>query len=73
MRSASDALWLAAPPEHESEAILALLPYARAALTGRGRSLSVNYPAGRASAAFLQAGFTHHQTLVWMSISLDPK
>jgi ribosomal protein S18 acetylase RimI-like enzyme len=70
MRSASDALWLATTPEHENEAVLALLPHARAALAGRGRQLSVNYPAGRASAAFIQAGFTHHQTLVWMSVAL---
>ncbi len=73
MRSSSDALWLAAPPEHEEEAILALLPYARAALAGRRRPLSVNYPAGRANAAFLQAGFMHHQTLVWMTASLGDR
>lgn len=73
VRASSDALWIAAHQEHENEVILALLPYARAALAGRGRPLSVNYPAGRANAAFLQAGFTHHQTLVWMSIALSAR
>jgi ribosomal protein S18 acetylase RimI-like enzyme len=70
MRASSDALWVATSAEHEEETIQALLPYARMALTGRGRPLSVNYPAGRATAAFLQAGYNHHQTLIWMSISL---
>lgn len=71
MRSASDALWLAAPAEHEEQAILALLPYARYMLAGRGRHLSVNYPAGRAVEAFQAANFTNHQTLVWMSLLLN--
>lgn len=71
MRSASDALWLAALPEHEDEAILALLPYARFMLAGRGRSLSVNYPAGRGEEAFRRVSFINHQTLIWMSLSLS--
>ena len=70
-RSAHDALWLAALPEHEEQAILALLPYAREMLARRGRPLSLNYPAGRAGEAFLRAGFSHHQTLVWMSVDLS--
>lgn len=70
-RSAADSLWLAAPLEREEQAILALLPHARAALAHRGRPLSLNYPAGRAGEAFLRAGFSHHQTLVWMSINLS--
>lgn len=70
MRSACDALWLAPEPRYEEQAILALLPYACTMLSHRRRGLSVNYPAGRASDAFLRAGFAHHQTLVWMSISL---
>lgn len=69
-RASSDSLWLATAPEHEAEAILSLLPYARSELSGRGRPLSVNYPAGRAIQAFSQAGFSHHQTLIWMSIAL---
>ncbi len=70
MRSSNDALWLATTAAYEDEVILALLPYARSAMAGRGRPLSVNDPAGRASAAFIQAGYEHHQTLIWMSVSL---
>lgn len=73
MRSASDVLWLATTPEHEEETILALLPYTREALARRGRPLSVNYPAGRANGAFLQAGFNHHQTLIWMNMVLTDR
>jgi hypothetical protein len=73
MRSSCDALWLATTAAFEDEAILALLPYACAAMAGRGRPLSVNYPAGRANAAFIQAGYEHHQTLVWMSIALNAR
>jgi len=70
MRASSDALWLATTADWEEQAVLSLLPYARAALAARGRSLSVNFPGGRANGAFLQAGYTHHQTLIWMSTKL---
>jgi hypothetical protein len=74
MRASSDALWLAAPSEHEEAAILALLPFARTMLSGRGRALSVNYPAGHAQQAFMRSGFSNHQTLVWMTADLsDPE
>jgi ribosomal protein S18 acetylase RimI-like enzyme len=73
MRSSSDMLWLAAPEDHENEAIRALLPHARFALAGRGRPLSVNYPAGRGTEAFMTAGFTLHQTLIWMTAALNYK
>jgi predicted N-acetyltransferase YhbS len=69
-RSASDALWLATSPENEDEVVQPLLAHARLALARRGRSLSVNYPAGRANVAFERAGFTAHQTLVWMEAIL---
>lgn len=72
MRSASDSLWLAVPSAHEDKAILSLLSHVCAALAGRRRPLSINYPAGRATAAFLQAGFSHHQTLIWMTTTLPP-
>lgn len=71
MSSSSDMIWLAAHPESEERVILALLIYARSALAGRGRSLSVNYPAGRAEIAFQRAGFSNHQTLVWMVAMLN--
>jgi hypothetical protein len=71
VRGTSDTLWLASSPDREHEAILALLPHARSALAKRNRPLGVNYPAGRGDAAFRQAGFANHQTLVWMSIDLN--
>jgi len=72
MRSSMDVLWAAADPEYEEAALRVLLPHARRSLARRSRPLSVNYPAGRAAVAFQQAGFNHHQTLVWMSIPLQP-
>ena len=70
MRSATDPLWLATTPRFEDQAIRALLSYARSMLSGKGKPLTVNYPAGRAAAAFESAGFFNYQTLIWMSISL---
>lgn len=72
MRSASDNIWLAAPPDEEDAAILALLSHARLVLSSRERPLAVNYPAGRGDAAFQRAGFINHQTLIWMSVPLNP-
>jgi GNAT superfamily N-acetyltransferase len=63
--SFSDNLWLAANQEHEERAIRALLPVVRKSVVTR-RPLAVNYPAGRANQAFLDAGFRLQQTLVWM-------
>jgi GNAT superfamily N-acetyltransferase len=71
LRSSSDVLWLASTEPYEDQAIQALLPIAREALASRVRPLSINYPAGRGSEAFLRAGFSHHQTLIWMTVSLN--
>jgi ribosomal protein S18 acetylase RimI-like enzyme len=73
-RMSNDSLWLAVGNDHEAEAVQALLTQARFSLSGRGRPLAVNYPAGQASEAFMLAGFTNHQTLVWMSnvLNVDP-
>jgi GNAT superfamily N-acetyltransferase len=71
MRASSDIIWLATTPQYEDLAVLALLIHARAVLAGRGRPLSVNYPAGRAELAFQRAGFSNRQTLVWMVASLN--
>ena len=70
MRASSDVLWLGVDRQHEEQAIEALLLHARTALVGRGRTLSVNYSAGRASDAFMRAAFTNHQTLIWMTVNL---
>jgi ribosomal protein S18 acetylase RimI-like enzyme len=61
----ADYLWLAADPENEDEAVLALLRHARRWLPQR-RSLALEYPARRAVQAFQAAGFVEHQTLIWM-------
>ena len=71
MRASSDVLWLATKPENEEWALLPLLIYVRSLLAGRGRVLSVNYPAGRAEIAFQRAGFSNHQTLIWMVAPLN--
>jgi ribosomal protein S18 acetylase RimI-like enzyme len=71
LHTSTDLLWLATAVETEEQAILSLLPNAREALAHRHRPLSLNYPAGRGSEAFLRAGFSHHQTLVWMRIGLN--
>ena len=67
--SSSDNLWLAAPLEKEEEAIFCLMPEARYDLAPH-RTLTLNYPAGRAEEAFISAGFKLHQTLIWMEITL---
>lgn len=67
--SQADQLWLATSVEHEELAIQSLLPYAQGALPSR-RILALNYPAGRATEAFITTGFHPHQTLVWMRAQL---
>jgi GNAT superfamily N-acetyltransferase len=67
-RTSADNLWLAAPPETEEAAIRTLLPRVTHRLSP-GRPLSLNYPAGRAESAFLAAGFSLQQTLIWMKVT----
>jgi ribosomal protein S18 acetylase RimI-like enzyme len=62
-----DHLWLAANQENEEEAVEALLVHARKRLS-YSRGLAVNFPAGRAAAAFEQSGFQLHNTLAWMVV-----
>ena len=61
----ADHLWLAAWPEKEELAAGALLSHARMHF-GQRRTLSMDYPAGHAVEAIQQAGFSAHQTLIWM-------
>lgn len=61
----ADRLWLAAPEQHQPEAIQALTGYAQGNLSS-ARKLALNYPAGRADAALKQAGFEARRTLIWM-------
>ena len=67
----ADWLWLAAPPEKRSLAILSLIPQAyqdlrNANLLRPGRTLAVNFPAGDSAETFEAVGFAHHNTLIWM-------
>jgi ribosomal protein S18 acetylase RimI-like enzyme len=66
----NDQIWIAAKPEDEEKAIEALLPYARQQLYSRGRTININYPAGRAIGAFTNCGFTPLNTLIWMENQL---
>lgn len=61
----TDFLWLAVDAQNEDLAIRALLPAVQL-WKDRSRSLSVNYPAGRAEEAFKSATFQPHLTLIWM-------
>lgn len=70
LRFSSDVAWLGVDPRAGSQAVSALLLHARDSLARYHRPLSVNYPAGQAGEAFLRAGFSNHQTLVWMSVEL---
>lgn len=49
----------------DPEALTRLLVHARRALTGQSR-LSLEYPAGEMTEAFLAAGFSERRTLLWM-------
>lgn len=61
----ADTLWLATPPDWQSQAIHSLLAYLREIFPG-GRPMQVNFPAGQAEQAFRLAGFEHLNTLIWM-------
>jgi ribosomal protein S18 acetylase RimI-like enzyme len=62
-------IWLAAPPTEQidEEAVLELLTAARQQHSWQ-RSFTLNLPAGYATWAVQQAGFTTNQTLIWMQI-----
>jgi ribosomal protein S18 acetylase RimI-like enzyme len=66
----SDNLWLATSPETEEIAILTLLPHVRRHLPRRGQ-LSLDYPAERGASALQKAGYTLHQTLIWMMLDIE--
>lgn len=68
-RSHADRLWLAAPPESEDAALKSLLPFIRREQYLH-RSVSLNYPAGRAVESLQAAGFESKNTLLWMEAKL---
>jgi ribosomal protein S18 acetylase RimI-like enzyme len=68
--SYADHLWLGLPEDHEEAAVEVLLKYARKQVSLR-RPLTIDFPAGMAEAPIERAGFSRHQTLIWMSASLQ--
>jgi len=69
-QSYADILWLAAPTHADESAIHALLLYVRQRLSPR-RPLTIDYPAGQSDQAIRSAGFSSHQTLIWMSVEFS--
>ena len=67
--SHADALWLAAPVEADEGSLHALLVHTRQRLP-TSRTLKLEYPARQSEQAIREAGFTPHQTLIWMSTNL---
>ncbi len=65
----SDHLWLAVDPDGDETAVAPLLTYALKCCSPR-RMLSLDYPSGKAIQGIRSAGFTEHQTLVWMALDL---
>jgi GNAT superfamily N-acetyltransferase len=65
----SDNLWLATSPRLEETAVHTLLPHVRRHLPRRGQ-LSLDYPAERGVTALKEAGFSLHQTLIWMVLHI---
>jgi ribosomal protein S18 acetylase RimI-like enzyme len=63
--SYADRLLLAAPAEIDEDALVSLLATARRGIA-RKRPLALNLPAEMADKALRRAGFSTHQTLIWM-------
>lgn len=70
VRSYADLVWVAADPQCEESALLALLSHARLDLLDRRRPTSINYPAGQAVQAFESCNFHPFNTLIWMEYLL---
>lgn len=60
-------LWLSVPPHTDDHVTRELLLYARQNNSSK-RPLALDYPAGQFAAAIQSAGFTSHQTLIWMEM-----
>lgn len=65
----ANALWLAAPPFSDERVIQALLVHARQHVPS-ARPLMLDYPARHYDNPIQKAGFTAHQTLIWMELKL---
>ncbi len=66
----SETVWIAPNPSCEDESLCALLTLLRREVIAP-QPIMINYPAGRGNAAFLKAGFSIHNTLIWMEINFD--
>ena len=63
----TDRLWLAAPPEHESAVLNAVVP--RLKYNHRfTRQITLDYPDGQASETLSNLGFERKTTLIWMEV-----
>jgi GNAT superfamily N-acetyltransferase len=62
-------LWLATPPYSDERTVHALLVYARQHVPST-RPLMLDYPARQYDGAISKAGFSAHQTLIWMELKL---
>lgn len=65
----ANALWLAVPPFSDEHLIHALLVHARQHIPS-ARPLMLDYPARKYADGIQRAGFTAHQTLIWMELKL---
>jgi len=66
-----DLLWPAPDPAGGDPEMKALLQLARYGL-GTRKPIAINYPAGKSDLVFLDCGFTHQATLIWMEAACDP-
>ena len=63
-------LWLALPDQADEQIARGLLLHARRHIASR-RPLALDYPAEQFSQGIQSAGFSHHQTLIWMELILN--
>ncbi len=67
--SYANMLWLALPEKADEQVVRGLLLYARQKVASI-RPLALDYPAGFYSSSIQSAGFSSHQTLIWMELAL---
>jgi hypothetical protein len=65
----ADHLWLTLDPNGDETAAAPLLSHVRRRSSSR-RTLSLDYPSGKATHEIQSAGFSEHQTLIWMARNL---
>jgi ribosomal protein S18 acetylase RimI-like enzyme len=65
----TDHLWLALDPDGDETAVAPLLSTVRRRSSPR-RTLSLDYPSGKAAHEIQLAGFSEHQNLIWMALDL---